>query len=171
MNEVVEQSEFDSAGILYFNLLDTIVKADKNLSDEEIRKQLNKKFRMKGLVVADIDIVKLMDTNISPANFSNNIPVYLDKEGNISNSRSSVLDREKFERLQRYTKHIIAEISNEIFNGNINMYPFYMNKKTQCDYCEYKSICNFNSKFKGNKYNYISNMSKEEILARIKELE
>ena len=171
LNEVVEQSEFDSAGILYFNLLDTIVKADKNLSDEEIRKQLNKKFRMKGLVVADIDIVKLMDTNISPANFSNNIPVYLDKEGNISNSRSSVLDREKFERLQRYTKHIIAEISNEIFNGNINMYPFYMNKKTQCDYCEYKSICNFNSKFKGNKYNYISNMSKEEILARIKELE
>ena len=171
LNEVVEQSEFDSAGILYFNLLDTIVKADKNLSDEEIRKQLNKKFRMKGLVVADIDIVKLMDTNISPANFSNNIPVYLDKEGNISNSRSSVLDREKFERLQRYTKHIIAEISNEIFNGNINMYPFYMNKKTQCDYCEYKSICNFNSKFKGNKYNYISNMSKEEILAQIKELE
>ena len=41
LDEMAEQKNFESAGVLYFNLLDTIVKADKNLSDEEIKKQLN----------------------------------------------------------------------------------------------------------------------------------
>lgn len=171
LNEISEQSKFDPAGILYFNLLDSIVKADKNLSDEEIKQQLKKKFRMKGLVIADLDIVKLMDKNISNSSFSDSVPVYLDKDGNISASRSSVLDKEKFERLQKYTKHIISEISNEIFSGNIDIKPFYMNKKTQCDYCEYKSICNFNPKFKGNNYKYISNLTKEEVLESIRDKE
>ena len=91
----------------------------KAARDDEIKKQLNKKFRMKGLVVADLDIVKMMDSRISPSNYSDSVPVYLDKEGNISKSKSNVLDREKFDRLQKYTKHIISEISNEIFGGNV----------------------------------------------------
>lgn len=169
LDEMTQQQKFESAGVFYFNLIDTIIKADKNLSDEEIRKQLNKKFRMKGLVVADIDIVRMMDTKIAPSNYSDSVPVYLDKDGNISRSKSSVLDRENFERLQKYTKHIISEISKEIFSGSIDIKPFYINKKTPCEYCEYKSICNFDSKFKGNDYMYIKNMSKDYVLDSIRE--
>lgn len=154
LDEIAEQENFQSAGILYFNLIDTIVKADKNLSDEEIKQQLNKKFKMKGVIVADIDIVKMMDTKLAPSTYSESIPVYLDKDGNISRSKSSVLDREKFESLQKYTKHIISDISNEIFEGNIDIKPFYNNKKTPCDYCEYRSICNFNPNFNGNVYRF-----------------
>lgn len=154
LDEISEQENFKSAGILYFNLIDTIVKADKNLSDEEIKQQLNKKFKMKGLIVADIDIVKMMDTKLAPSSYSESIPVYLDKDGNISRSKSSVLDREKFESLQKYTKHIISDISNEILGGNIDIRPFYDNKKTSCDYCEYGSVCNFNPNFKGNVYRF-----------------
>lgn len=154
LDEIAEQENFQSAGILYFNLIDTIVKADKNLSDEEIKQQLNKKFKMKGLIVTDIDIVKMMDTKLAPSTYSESIPVYLDKDGNISRSKSSVLDREKFESLQKYTKHIISDISNEIFEGNIDIKPFYNNKKTPCDYCEYRSICNFNPNFNGNVYRF-----------------
>ena len=170
LDEMTEQKNFESAGILYFGLLDTIVKANRNMSDEEIKKQLNKKFRMKGLVIADLEIIKMMDSRISPSNYSDSVPVYLDKEGNISKSKSSVLDREKFDRLQKYTKYVIKEISKEIFSGKVDIKPFYMNKKTPCEYCEYKSICNFDSKFKDNDYKYIKNYSKdfvvEEILKR-----
>lgn len=167
LDEMAEQKNFESAGVLYFNLLDTIVKADKNLSDDEIKKQLNKKFRMKGLVVADLDIVKMMDSRISPSNYSDSVPVYLDKEGNISKSKSNVLDREKFDRLQKYTKHIISEISNEIFGGNVDIKPYYMSKNTPCEYCEYKSVCNFDPKLKNNEYRYIRNMSKDYVMDKI----
>lgn len=155
LDEIAEQKNFNTAGVLYFNLLDTIVKSDKRLSDEEIRKQLNKKFKMKGLIVADLKVVKMMDSNLAPSSYSETIPVYLDKEGNISKSKSSVLDKEKFEKLQKYTKHVIEEISKEIFAGKIDIKPFYRNKKTPCEYCEYKSICNFDPKIKGNEYGYV----------------
>lgn len=167
LDEMTEQKDFEPAGVLYFNLLDTIVKANRNMSDEEIKKQLNKKFRMKGLVVADLDIIKMMDSRISPSNYSDSVPVYLDKEGNISKSKSSVLDKEKFSKLQKYTRQIIKEISKEIFSGRVDIKPFYMNKKTPCEYCEYKSICNFDVKFKDNSYRYIKNYSKEYVMEEI----
>ncbi len=167
LDEVAVQKNFDPAGILYFGLIDTIVKSDKNISDEEIKKKLSKQFKMKGLIVADVDIVKMMDTSLEPSTYSDTIPVYLDKDGNISKSKSSALDKEKFENLQKYIKNIISQISKEIFSGSIDIKPYYMNKKSPCDYCEYKSICNFNPKFKGNDYRYIKNMSKEYILDEI----
>ncbi len=167
LDEVSEQKDLESSGVLYFNLIDTIVKADKNMSDEDIKKELNKKFRMKGLVISDLDIIKMMDSRISPSNYSESVPVYLDKDGNISKSKSRVLEKEQFEKLQKYTKHIIKEISKEIFSGKIDIKPFYMNKKTPCEYCEYKSICNFDPKFKDNNYNYIKNYSKDYIMDEI----
>ncbi len=167
LDEVSEQKDLESSGVLYFNLIDTIVKADKNMSDEDIKKELNKKFRMKGLVISDLDIIKMMDSRISPSNYSESVPVYLDKDGNISKSKSRVLEKEQFEKLQKYTKHIIKEISKEIFSGKIDIKPFYMNKKTPCENCEYKSICNFDPKFKDNNYNYIKNYSKDYIMDEI----
>ncbi len=124
LDEVSEQKDLESSGVLYFNLIDTIVKADKNMSDEDIKKELNKKFRMKGLVISDLDIIKMMDSRISPSNYSESVPVYLDKDGNISKSKSRVLEKEQFEKLQKYTKHIIKEISKEIFSGKIDIKPF-----------------------------------------------
>lgn len=167
LDEISEQKKFESSGVLYFNLLDTIVKASRNMTDEEIRKQLNKKFRMKGLVIADLDVIKMMDLRISSSSYSESVPVYLDKDGNISKSKSSVLEKEQFDRLQKYTKHVIKEISKEIFSGNIDIKPYYMNKKTPCEYCAYKAICNFDPKFKDNSYRYIKNYSKDYVIEEI----
>ena len=51
---------------------------------------------------------------------------------------------------------------------NIDLKPFYKNKKTPCSYCDYKSICNFNNGACLNKYNFIDEKSKQEILEKIK---
>ena len=60
---------------------------------------------------------------------------------------------------------IIKKISTEILEGNIAIEPYYNNqtKKTPCEYCIYKTICQFNQTTKNN-YRYISNNSKEYIL-------
>ncbi|MBR3133073.1 MAG: helicase-exonuclease AddAB subunit AddB [Clostridia bacterium] len=156
MDALTDNDIADPAGVLYFNLINSVVKSDKNLTDDEIKAEIKKMFKMKGLIVADIDIVKMMDQNIKNGSFSEYLPVYLDKEGNISESRSSVLKKEKFEKLQKYIKRLIKDISNEILKGKIDIKPYYLNKKKPCDYCEYKSICNFDINMPGNSYNYIN---------------
>ena len=119
---------------------------------------------MKGLILADVDIVKKMDKTLETGN-SNIIPAYINKDGNLSN-KASTITREQFENLQKYTNKIIKQIAGSILSGNIDVKPYYKIKqgKTPCEYCKYKSICNFNTGICKKEYNYIGNESKDYIL-------
>ena len=57
---------------------------------------------------------------------------------------------------------------HEILNGNIELKPYYKNKKTPCEYCSYKNMCGFNSGIKQKNYNFINKLTKDEILEKIK---
>ena len=155
------------AGVLYFNLIDPNIKAKEKLDEEKIEQEIRKQFKMKGLILADIDIVKKMDTKLEKGN-SNIIPAYIDKNGNLAN-KSSTITRQQFENLQKYTNKIIKQISNNILSGNIDIKPYYKIKggKTPCEYCKYKSICNFNNGICKKDYNYIGNENKDYIFEHL----
>lgn len=158
----------EPAGILYFNLIDPIISKNKNLSDEEIKEEIKKSFRMKGLVIADINIIKLMDKNITSGP-SNNIPVYLNSKGSIIEKWSSVISKQDFTNLQKKIRKLVIQISDEILSGNIDIKPVY-NKRTKtanCKYCPYKTICGFDSNI--NNYTYVQNKAKSDILESLKE--
>lgn len=155
------------AGVLYYNLIDGMVTAKKKMTEEEIKQELKKQFKMKGLILADIKIVKMMDNTLDKGT-SGIIPAGIDKDGNLKQNKSNI-NKEQFEKLQKYTKKIIKQISQDILSGNIELKPYYKvyNKKTPCNYCAYKSICGFTKGFCGNNYNYIYNLSKDEIFDKI----
>jgi ATP-dependent helicase/nuclease subunit B len=159
--------ELMPAGLLYFSLIDPVIKTNKKISDEQLEEEIRKNFKMNGLILADVKVVKMMDKTLETGS-SNVIPAYIDKEGNLS-KKSNAVTKSQFEDLQKYTNKIIKEISNEILKGKIDMEPVYnvKNKKTPCEYCEYKSICSFKAGTCGNKYNYIYSRSKDEILDEI----
>lgn len=157
LDAICEQSEYEASGVLYMGLIDNIVKNAKNLSEEEIANKIRNNFKMKGLILADISVVKLMDNKLETG-ASDIIPVYIGKDGTLSEKKSSVIDKKSFEDLQKQVKEIIKEISKEILRGKIDIKPYNYKKKTGCDYCKYKTICMFNTNIKGNEYNYISNV-------------
>ena len=160
--------EMMPAGVLYFSLIDPVIKADKYMTDEQIEEEIKKKFKMNGLILADVKVVKMMDKKLESGN-SNVVPAYIDKEGNLS-KKSNAVTKEQFEDLQKYTAKIIKEISEEILSGNISLSPYYntKTKKTPCEYCEYKPICRFKAGTYGNNYKYIGRKEKQEILDEIK---
>ena len=154
--------DFIPAGILYFNLLEQIINSDKKLTEEEIEEKIKNSFKMKGLILADVKVAVMQDNNLRPLTSSKIIPAYMDKFGNLSPKKSSSLTREEFSRLQKFVNKTIKEISNEIFDGNIELKPYYKNKKTPCEYCNYKNICGFNDGIIKNEYRYIYKKNKEE---------
>jgi len=159
------------AGVFYFGLMDSVLKAKKNQSDEEIKQEIRKQFKLNGILLADVHVVKMMDKKLQNG-YSDVVPAFLDKEGKLSMSRSNVVSQEQFRMLQKHTKHIIAQISKEILNGNITMRPYQNKAKhSNCEFCPYKSICNFSVDKKGNNYFRIQAMDKEEVLEKIKEEE
>ena len=168
LDAACKERKANPSGILYLGLIDNVIRASKNLSVEEIEAKIKQQFRMKGLVLADINVIKMMDKNIENGKQSDIIPVYLSKDGEIT-KKSNAVNKEDFERLTKKVKEIIKELSKEILEGNIDIKPYKYNQKTGCDYCSYKSICMFNTLFEGNDYYRIPKKEKELLLEEIRE--
>ena len=154
LDAICEQTDFEASGVLYMGLIDNVVKNAKNMTEDEIENKIRNNFKMKGLILADISVVKLMDNKLQTGS-SDIIPVYISKDGTLSEKKSSIISKENFDILQKQVKETIKEISKEILKGKIDIKPYNYNKKTGCDYCKYKTICMFNTNIKGNEYNYI----------------
>ncbi len=167
LDEIVSKKRMIPAGTLYFNLTETIIPEANRKTAEEIEREIRKSFKMKGLILADINVVKMMDTNLDKG-YSELIPAFIDKEGNLG-GKTNAINKEDFVSLQKKVRKIIKQISEEIYEGEIGIKPYYnKEKQTECKYCSYKTICNFNTKQKGNNYNYIKYLPKEEVLEKIR---
>lgn len=170
LDAACKEEDLMPAGVLYFSMLEQMIKADKRMEQEEIEEKIRANFKMKGLILADVNVVKLHDKKLEKGS-SALVPAYIDKEGNLSEKKTSGVTAEQFEELQKYMYIVIKQISKEILGGNIDLKPYYKDKKTPCKYCDYKSVCGFNMGGCENNYNYIDKKSKEEILAKIKKCE
>ena len=168
LDAVCEEKDVIPAGVLYFGLTEPKldkVKNSKSITDEEVEQKIREHFRMNGLVLAEMNVINMMDNNLKDGEKSTTIPVKLKKDGSMDKT-SKVVSRKEFEILQKYVKKTLGDISKEILDGNIDIKPYYnvKNKRKPCEYCVYGSICNFKKGFYGNDYNYIDNLEKDYIL-------
>lgn len=168
LDAVCKQEDFIPAGILYFSLLEQIVKADKKIDAEEIEEEIRKNFKMKGLILADVKIIKLHDKNLETGT-SKIVPAALTSSGEVNQRWTSGVSKEEFKILQDYIQKTIKQISKEILSGYIDLKPYNKKGKTPCKYCSYKAICGFSPRNCNNKYNYIPSKPKDEVLKNMRD--
>jgi len=120
--------------------------------------------------VGYVNVVKMMDNNLIKG-ASDIIPAYIDKEQNVSLSKPGAVTKSDFENLQKQVNKTIKQIAKEMLSGNINIKPYYSTKtkKTPCEYCKYKSICNFDESECKGQYRYIPNYDKNVVLDSIRD--
>lgn len=176
LNETCKVEDFLPAGVLYFSLLDKKFSSDKMLSEEEIKEKIRQEFKMKGLILADVNIIRKMDRDIEnePKGVSKIIPAGITSAGELNKQSSgSCITKEQFEYLQKYTDKVIKQISENLLSGNIEIRPAYNSKtkSTPCEYCKYRSICRFDNQNPKSSYRFINNLNKEAIFEMIKERE
>lgn len=146
-------------GVLYFRLDDPIIKAKGEMEDEEIDREIMKKLKMKGLLLADKDIIKEMDKDIDGN--SNIIPARINKDGTLG--KSSAASMEQFDSLRGHVRGKLVELCQEMAHGNIAITPYKKNGHTPCEYCKFSPVCKFDPGIKENKYKLINDMSDDEI--------
>ena len=167
-SNIMCKEELIPAGVFYFSLLEQMINADKKISDEEIEELIRKNFKMKGLIVADVKIIKMNDNTLKQGS-SKLVPAAITQSGDVNQKWTNGVNNEEFKILQEYIDYIIKQISSEILSGKIDLKPYNKNGKTPCEYCGYKSICGFDTKQKDNNYNYIDKKSKDDIIKKMKE--
>ncbi len=147
----------EPAGIFYYNVQDPILKGslkEKYLPESRLLKDL----KMNGLVQEDPEIAQAIDQSLL------SIPYAKNKDGSFK-KESSVASREQFSLLNRYVKHKIQRIRQEIYEGNVEILPYRKadKKGEACTYCPYKSACGFDPKIPGYQYRTLSQLERSEI--------
>ncbi|VYU13227.1 helicase-exonuclease AddAB subunit AddB [Clostridium tertium] len=138
--------------ILYFRIDDPIIKSKKQLTEEEIKESILKELKMSGLLLKNIDVVKAMDNDMET--YSLIIPASIKKDGDFS-SNSSVVTEEQFNILRKYVNDKMAELCEEMLSGDIKITPCKNNNTPYCNYCDYSSVCQFDTSIENNKYKII----------------
>lgn len=147
-------------GILYFKIDNPIIKSKKALTDEEIQVEVLKKLKMDGLLLKNVELVKSMDRDMET--YSLIIPAAFKKDEDFT-STSSVVTESQFELLRKYVNDKMIEICEEMLSGEVKIEPCKSSKVTYCDYCDYSSICQFDTSIKDNKYKIISKKKKDDL--------
>ena len=154
------------AGMLYVHVHDPLLRLDE-VVDEQIRELSRlEKYRMNALVTSDIDILEAMDSNLLETKKSNVIPVSLTSKG--LGAHSKVVDDTAMPALQHFVIEKHKEAGNEIFAGKTAIAPFRLKKKTACEYCSYKAVCQFDPSDGTQSYEDLSVQKPAAIIEKIK---
>lgn len=166
INENKDFQVSEIGGVFYFNIDDPIIDGDsKNI--DEYEDEIFKELSLKGYVVEDMNVIKNIDNEIEEKKSSNIIPVSI-KADNTLSKVSKVLNNDEYMLLLDKTNNVTNELSQSIIDGNIKIEPFKKdNSITPCSYCDYKTICQFDSSIDGNKYRNIYKTSKEGIISEL----
>ncbi len=165
MKNMGREKTIKPAGIFYYRIDDPMVQSDERVV-EVVEEEIERQLKMKGLVLKDVNIVRALDGGLDQ--HSKIIPVGLTKDNQFY-KYSSALEEEGFYALIRHANELIRQISEEMLKGVIRIYPVKQGKRTACDYCSYRGICQFDTLFEDNEYHAIGELKDEEVLERLKE--
>jgi ATP-dependent helicase/nuclease subunit B len=163
-----QDKEIVPAGIFYYHIDDPLV-AKSPQSEEEIYKSL----KMNGLVNKDKKVLSLMDQKIAGPDGSlrasvksDIIPVEINKDGE-PNKRSSVAEEKEIYGLLEYVNKKLFEDGKQVLEGDTKLSPYRLKNRTACDYCEYRTVCGFDSRLPGFAYRNLGGKSIEEMKEEI----
>lgn len=157
------------AGALYFHVHNPLIASGNALAPEQAQDELLKRFKMRGLVRADKETVKLMDAT-ADTGYSQLIPVRVKKDGGFD-ARSSVATPEQWETLRGAVRRTIRRIGTRITDGEVAIAPYRIGKKTACQHCAYKPVCQFDPLIEGNAYGTWLKPGKEQVWQLLSESE
>ena len=151
--------------VLYFKVDDPIIKSKKEMTAEEVETEVLEELKLKGLVLKDAKVVKAMDRDIE--GYSLVIPAAFKKDGDFK-STSDVVTEEEFTLLREYVNKKMISLCEDMLCGDIKIEPTKQANRSYCEYCDFSSICQFDTSIKDNKYKTVCKKSKSEIWENIR---
>ena len=164
-SKYILEKQVKPGAVLYFKIDDPIIKSKKEMTTEEVEKEVLENLKMKGLVLKDARVVRAMDKDIE--GYSLVIPAAFKKDGDFK-ANSSVATEEEFDLLREYVNDKMISLCEDMLSGELKIEPIKHTNRTQCEYCDFSSICQFDTGIKDNKYKTIINKSQNEIWDNIR---
>ena len=122
----------EPVGVLYMPVGD---RYDDDTDDESLEKERLKKYKMKGLLLDNEDVIRAMEKG-GQGTF---IPVKFKKDGSMSTK--SVANAEDFSEIKKTIEKTLRSMVTDLQNGKIAPMPTEAKGYTVCQYCRYSAVC------------------------------
>ena len=150
---------------VYYHISDPMVEGKEGMDEEEIENLIRRQLRVSGIINKAPEVLTGLDKSHEVK--SDVIPVEYKKDGELS-SRSAVMSEEQIEILQRYAEKKVESLGQEIARGNIAMNPKVYKDREACTFCQYKNVCDFDSRLQGHEKEKLKDLEPEEIWKEIR---
>lgn len=155
----------NAAAALYIPLSERLLTLPGPGSEDMVEMELLKKYKAKGLVLAEPGVILLMDREARGG--SSLIPAGIGKNDDRIYKDSSAYCQADIRALILYTKQKLRQLGTRILAGEIDIAPYRRSRERPCTYCPYQPLCRFELGVEGCGYRYIESPSDEEVLTRI----
>lgn len=160
LRNVLGEGQLVPAGALYLFLQEPLINRDSSMDAEALEDKLLAEYKMRGVVLNDLDVIDLMEEELS--GWSKLLPIGKGKNGVYR--ASSAYTAEEMDILVAYTRHRIRKLAEQILQGTVAITPYRRKKDRACTYCEFTALCRFELGVPGCRYRYIPDMSEEDAL-------
>lgn len=159
---VLNEENLMPGGIFYFHVDDPILRMDINIDpqafNKKLEKELNKAFKLQGLLCDNEAVIAAMDENRDKSQ-SDILPVY---------GSEALLNQQEFQLLLDYVRDLMRQQIKRIYGGEIKAQPYRKDQLTGCSYCDYQGICQFDPEISQEGYLPVTTtMKKQEFFERI----
>ncbi len=142
-------------GILYMPSTTTDINGDKFTDSEKITAEMDKNFRMNGLVLNDMDVLSHMDRT---GKF-----IKLPKKFEEGMYSDNVATEEQFNCIFKHIDDTIRSMGQKLYEGNVAAAPL-KGIKDGCAYCPYSSVCCFDYSFD---YRYKEKLAAKDVYKKL----
>jgi ATP-dependent helicase/nuclease subunit B len=169
--ELIGRDDAKIAGAYYFHVHNPVMDHQKATDDERL-----KQYKYDGLFVDDAEVFPIYDETLTKSKNSALFPIRKDKNETIqkiTQSKDKFYTEEEINYLIQHNRKKMIDGGNRILSGEIALNPSYKmkDKKRACQHCPFRSICTFDVMLQENEYHRMKQLSKEEIIERMREEE
>lgn len=163
--------EIEPAAVFYFNIKNPIIDYKKEYEDmEKYDAAMLSEFSMSGFVNSKKEIFENIDSNINETSYGSKIfglkKTAIDSDIIVENTKGAGTAF-YFDKFINIVKDTADKFVGNILDGDIELNPYMMKNKKPCEYCSYKSICNFDEKCFDNDYRKLK-VTNDEIIEKIR---
>ncbi len=161
LDSLTKEKQTVPAGAFYFPVRERFQRIKQtDLRATTLESMYREKYKLSGVVLAEPDVVKAMDTQMGDS--SAVLPVRLKKDGSFS-AASNVATREQFDMLFAHVEKVIGDAITGYTGGKVAPCPTKKkNGSTACDYCKFSAACGFDPGA-GDTYRTVEEVQKKEI--------
>ena len=151
------------AGVLYSPTRFDVVRADSDVTEEELAALRKNTARRSGLVLDDRDVIEAME----PGEDKRFLPVKLTRTGGWTKaSEASLASLEQFGALSRHIEKTLSELAGQLRSGSVTADPWFKSgRDNACAFCDYRQACLFDET--GDGWRLRTKLSTEEAWRRI----